>query len=55
MDCAIAPALKARPIAIAIALLLNLFTVVPLFAESVRAAMAEPPAVAAVFTLPHLT
>jgi hypothetical protein len=55
MVCAIVPALKARPIAIAIALILNLFTVVPQFAESVGGAMAEPPAIAPVFTLPHLT
>ena len=32
-DCAIAPALNARPIAIAIALMLNLLMVIPLFSE----------------------
>jgi hypothetical protein len=43
---AIAPALKTRPIAIAIALILHLFTVVPYFSESVGGAMAEPSAIA---------
>lgn len=33
----------------------NLSRIVPLLAESVGAAMAESPAVAPVFTLPHLT
>src|SRR3990172_5646944 len=55
MLCAIAPVLKARAIAAAIVVMLSFFMIVPLFAESVGGAMAEPPAIVPVFTLHHLT
>jgi hypothetical protein len=52
---AIAPVLNAKAIAAAIVVMWSLFRIVPLFAESVGSAIAEPPGIAPVFTLPHLT